>query len=117
MLGVGKVATAQQVRGVAEQPRAHRIALAGDRVGAGSRPADIAGEQCEIDDALGDARAFVTLVDSHRPPERDALRFADRAGDSAEDISSDTGLCGHALERKRFDKRCEVREAGSYGRR
>ena len=50
--GVGEVVAAEQVGRVAEQPRAHRVALAGDRVRAGARPADVAGQQREVDDRL-----------------------------------------------------------------
>ncbi len=79
-VGVREVVAAEQVRRVAEQPRAHRVALAGDRVGPGARPADVAGHQGQVDDRLRRAHALVALVDAHRPPERDALALVDRAG-------------------------------------
>ena len=78
MLGIGEIVSAQQVRGVAEQSRAHRVALAGDGVGAGARSTDVAGHQRQIDDRLGRAHPLVTLVDSHRPPERDAGAVVNR---------------------------------------
>ena len=52
MLGIGEVVPAEQVGRVAEQPRAHRVALAGDRVRAGAGPADVAGHQRQVDDRL-----------------------------------------------------------------
>ena len=82
MLGVREVVAAEQVRRVAEQPRAHRVALAGDRVRAGARPADVAGHQRQVDDRLRGADALVALVDAHRPPERDALAVVNQLGES-----------------------------------
>ncbi len=64
-----EISSAEEARGVAEEAGAHRIALAGDRVGAGAGPADVAGDQCDIDDGLGGAHRLVPLVDAHRPPE------------------------------------------------
>ena len=55
---------------LAEQPRAHRVALSGDRVRARARPPHVAGDQGQVDQALGSPRPFVALVDAHRPPER-----------------------------------------------
>ena len=52
VLGVGEIVAAEQVGGVAEQARAHGVALAGDRVGAGAGAADVAGHQGEVDDGL-----------------------------------------------------------------
>src|ERR1041384_6419140 len=44
VLGAREVVAAEQVRRVGEKPRAHRVALPGDRVGAGALPADVAGQ-------------------------------------------------------------------------
>ena len=70
VLRVGEIVAAEQVGGVAEQPRAHGVALAGDGVGAGARPADVARHQGQVDDRLRRAHALVPLVHAHRPPER-----------------------------------------------
>ena len=70
MLARLEIVAAKQIRRVAEQPRTHRVALAGDRVGTGARPADVAGHQRQVDDRLRRADPFVALVDAHRPPER-----------------------------------------------
>ena len=68
-----EVVAAEQAGGVAEEPRAHGVALAGDRVGAGAGPPDVAGHQRQVDDRLRQAHRLVALVDAHGPPERDAL--------------------------------------------
>ena len=70
---VGEIVPAQEIGRVAEQPRSHRIALAGDAVGPGSGPADVSGHQGQIDNRLGRADALMRLVDAHRPPERHPL--------------------------------------------
>ena len=45
MPGIFKVVSAEQIRRVAEQPRAHRVALASDAVGSGAGATDVAGHQ------------------------------------------------------------------------
>src|SRR5690606_15354005 len=75
MLGILKIMPAEQTGRVAKEPRAHRVALAGDRVGSRPRPADVAGHQSEIDETLCGPHALITLVDAHRPPERNAAAF------------------------------------------
>ncbi len=69
MFGVGKIVASQQIGRIAEQPRAHCVALTGNAIRPGARPSDIAGHQCEIDDRLSGADSLMTLVDPHRPPE------------------------------------------------
>src|SRR5438045_5186795 len=70
MIRVKEIMSAQKVRGVAEKARAHRVALAGDRVCACSGATDLAGHEGQIDEGLGGAGGFMALVDSHRPPKR-----------------------------------------------
>ena len=99
-VGVGEVVAAEQVGRVAEQPRAHRVALAGDRVGAGAGAADVAGHQREVDDRLRGAHALVALVDAHRPPERHALAVVDRRGEALDRSARQAGRRDHALGRE-----------------
>ena len=81
VVGVGEVVAAEQVGGVGEEPRPHRVALAGDRVRPGPGPADVAGQQREVDDRLRGADPLVALVHPHRPPERDPLLLVDQCGE------------------------------------
>ncbi len=80
VFGVGEVAPPEQAGRVAEEARAHGVALPGDRVGAGARAADVAGHQGEVDDRLGGAGGLVALVHPHGPPERDPLARVDQLG-------------------------------------
>jgi len=64
MVCVCEIVSTQQVRGVAEQPRAHRVALAGDGVGSRAVLANVARHEGEIDDALGRPDPLMALVDA-----------------------------------------------------
>ena len=64
-----EIVSGQQVGGIRKKPRAHRVTLAGDRIGACSEPPDITGHKREIDDRLSGAGRLVALIDAHRPPE------------------------------------------------
>ncbi len=97
--GIAKVMPAQQVGRVAEQPRSHRVALAGDRVRSGTRTADAAGHQCEVDDCLSGPGALVTLVDSHRPPERDSLATGNQFGKRFDLRRLETRVASDAFDR------------------
>ena len=99
MLGVLEIAPAEQVRRVAEQPRAHRVALSRDRVRARARAADVSREQGEIDQRLSDANAFVALVDAHGPPDAHALSVADELRESRDGVGREPGRFGRRLER------------------
>src|SRR5687768_14157595 len=68
MVGAREIVAADEVGVVAEKARAHRVALAGDGVGASSRAANVSGHQCEVNQGLGETGAFVTLIDAHGPP-------------------------------------------------
>src|SRR6185369_4654449 len=94
MLGNFEIASAEKVRGIAEEPRAHRVALTGDRIGPGPRPADVAGHERQIDQALRGPHAFVTLVDTHRPPDGDAFPLADPAGQLVEPFAGNAARLG-----------------------
>src|SRR5262249_10940827 len=69
MIGIGEVVPAEQVGCIAEQPRTHRIALAGDGVCTRAWSANVARQKGQIDNGLSRADTFVALVDAHRPPE------------------------------------------------
>ena len=77
MLRVEKIVTAEQIRRVGKKPRAHRVALSGDRVRAGPGASDVPRHQREIDDRLRRARGLVALIHAHRPPKRHALPAID----------------------------------------
>jgi hypothetical protein len=77
MLGFHEIAAPDQTRHVRVEPRAHRVALAGDAVRARAGFADVAGHQGEIDDRLRGTRALVALIHAHRPPERNRLAAMD----------------------------------------
>ncbi len=111
MVGVGEVVSAEEVGGVREQPRAHRVALAGNRVGSGAGSAHIAGHQCQVDDCLGGFHPLMALVDAHRPPEGDAGSFVDPRGRVANHASGESGLASHPLYVVRADEGGEVAEA------
>src|SRR6266850_5549429 len=68
MVCVCEFVPAEEIGGVREQAGTHGIALAGNRVGASTRPADIAGHQSKINDRLRGAGCFVSLVYAHGPP-------------------------------------------------
>src|ERR1043165_5109352 len=68
VLGLQEITSANRARDVGVEARAHRIALAGDAICAGSGPPDVTGHQCEVDDGLRSARGFVALIHAHRPP-------------------------------------------------
>ena len=102
MLRVQEVMSAEQIRRVAEQPRAHRVALAGDGVRAGAGPPDVAGHQREIDDGLRGARSFVALVHAHRPPEGDALALVNRLCQPVQLGHADAARCRDAFWRELF---------------
>src|SRR6185369_4625490 len=53
VIDVEKISSAEQSCRIGKEPRAHRVALAGNAVGAGARPPDVAGHQGEVDDGLG----------------------------------------------------------------
>ena len=82
MRGVLKVTSAEQIGRVAKQSRAHRVALAGDRIGTRAGPTDVARDQGQINDRLCGANSLVALIDSHRPPKRHTLPCVDRFGES-----------------------------------
>ena len=109
--GVGEVAPAQQVRRVREEPRAHRVALAGDRVGPGPRPADVAGHERQVDGGLRRLDPLVALVHPHRPPERDPLAPLDPLGGVDDRLGGQAGLARHERRVEPADERRELVEA------
>ena len=80
MISILEIVLPQQIGRVTEQPRAHRIALAGNRIGSRSGATDLACDQGQIDDGLRCADSLVTLIDTHGPPEADSLAFVNRSG-------------------------------------
>ena len=115
MGGVGEVVPAEQVRRVREEPRAHRVALAGDRVGPGPRPADVAGHQGQVDRGLSGLDALMALVYPHRPPERDPLAPRDPPGGVDDRFGVQAGLARHELRVEPADERREFVEALGVG--
>ena len=115
MGGVGEVAASEQVRRVREEPRAHRVALAGDRVGPGPRPADVAGHQGQVDRGLSSLDALMALVYPHRPPERDPLAPRDPPGGVDDRFGVQAGLARHELRVEPADERREFVKALSVG--
>ena len=111
MSGVEKVASAEQARRVGEQPRAHRIALAGDAVRARAGAAEVSGHQGEIDDGLRGARGFVALIDAHGPPETHGLARADGFGEAEKLSDGETRFRGDLVRRELRDELGELGEA------
>src|SRR5262249_11311501 len=81
MLGVFEIVPAVEARDVRIDSRTHRVALTGNAVRPRAGPPDITGHQGKIDDGLRRASRLVTLIHTHRPPERDALARCNRRGD------------------------------------
>ena len=108
-VGVREIVAAEQVRGVAEQPRTHRVALAGDGVRAGAGPADVAGHQREIDDGLRRARG--SRGPGSRPSSTRTTR-ACRRRSSRRSRQSSLGAAGRCprLTRSGVKRRDELRE-------
>ncbi len=109
--GVREIATTQQVGRVREQSRAHRVALAGDRVGPGPRPADAAGQERQVDRRLGRLHPLMALVHPHRPPERDSLGPRDPPGGVDDRLGVEPGLARHDRRVEAADERGEFVEA------
>ena len=84
MLGLGEIVAADQVGRVAEEARAHRIALAGDGIRSRAGPPNVPGHQRQIDDGLRRAGGLVPLIHPHRPPERNAFALMDGLGEPVE---------------------------------
>ena len=114
---IREVVPAEQIRRVAEQPRAHRVALAGDRVGAGAGPADVAGHQRQVDDRLGGAHGLMALVDAHRPPERNSFALVNRAGKLLDRLGRQPRFFGNAIEREVLRRTPRTRRSRSCERR
>ena len=89
VVGIGKIPSRQQSRGVRKQPRAHGVTLTGDGVGAGTGAADVACHQGDVDDGLSRPDALVALVDAHGPPERDPAMVRDEVGQPVDFRSRD----------------------------
>ncbi len=79
-----------EVGRVGEQTGPHRVALSRDRVGPGARTADVAGHERHIDDGLRCACGLMPLIDSHGPPEGDALTVCDRFRELEELLLAET---------------------------
>ena len=92
VLIVSEIVAAQQICRVAEKPRAHRVALPGDRVRTGPWPPNVAGHQREIDDRLSCPDSLVALVDSHRPPERNAFALVNQPRETLDLCRGEAGL-------------------------
>ncbi len=89
---------ADQVGRVAIKTGPHRIALPGDTVGPRSWSTDIAGHQCQIDDRLGRSHTLVALVDTHRPPEGNALVPSDHCGNVRKTFCSNSRFFRDPIE-------------------
>src|SRR5262245_97823 len=108
MLRVLETPSAEQRSRIRKKTRTHRIALAGDRVRAGSGPADVAGEQREIDERLRDARGLVALVHAHRPPERNGAAARDRRCERADVFRGEPGFLGATFWRETVEEAREL---------
>src|SRR5690606_26865189 len=108
---VREITPSEEVRGVAEEARAHRVALSGDGVRSGPRAPDISGHEREGDDRLRGAHALVALVHAHRPPEAHALAVANQLGELEDARRGKAGLLAAALERILLNVRSEFLEA------
>lgn len=98
MVRVRKVAAAEQTGSVAEQPRPHGVALAGDGVGARADLADVAGQKGQIDYCLGGAYGLMALVHAHGPPEGDPLPLVYGVRQILDPAGWQAGGCGRTIE-------------------
>ena len=111
MLGIGEVMSTDEARHVGVESRAHGVALTGDAVRTGAGPADVAGDQGEVDDGLGRAGRFVTLINAHRPPERHAFPAMDRRSEFLDGFHSQARGSADRCRRKLLHEFRELREA------
>ena len=91
--------------------RALDIVLPAQRMQAGARPADLAGDQRERDQATGVVGAVDVLGNSHAPEDDRAFRPGEFAGDRAQFPGADAADRRHLLRRKGPDMLGEGREA------
>jgi hypothetical protein len=94
------------------KPGAHRVTLAGNRVGARPDPPDIAGHQREIDDRLSRARRLVALIHTHRPPERNTVPAMDRRRKSLELLGTQSGRLNHRFSGELSHEVCKRLKTG-----
>src|SRR5882672_6730056 len=104
MASVEKVVTSQKICCVREKARTHGVALTCDRIRPGSGTSDVAGHQGKIDDGLGCAGGFVSLVDTHRPPEGDAAASMNGVCKTAQLANAQPCSGAHCSERELPDK-------------
>src|SRR5258707_2435731 len=116
MLWIEKIVAAQEIGRVTEQARTHGVALAGDGVGASSGAPNVSSHQGEIDDGLGDAGSFVTLIDAHGPPEGNAFAGPDRFGKLPKLGWGATGCARNRIDGKLLRVGGELGEAGRMAR-
>ena len=108
MLRVSKTTPAEQGGGIAEQARAHCVALAGDAIRSGARSADVRGHQREIDHSLRGARGFVSLVHAHRPPKRNGPAAGNGSHKSRESLARQTCRSANHFPGERIEETDEI---------
>jgi hypothetical protein len=108
---IQKIMAAKHICRIRKKPGAHRVTLAGDRVGARPGPPDIAGHQREIDDRLRRARGLVALIHTHCPPERDTPPPMDRLCKFSQLLCIQSGRLAHRICGELRDKVCECLKA------
>src|ERR1700734_4202049 len=94
------------------KPGAHCVTLACNRISARPDPPDITGHQREIDDRLSRARCRVTLVHTHRPPERNTVPAMDRRRKSLELLDTQSSRLNHHFPGELSHKVCKRLKTG-----
>src|SRR4029077_10628552 len=112
---IQKIMAAKHICRIRKKPGAHRVTLAGDRVGSRPGPPDIAGHQREIDDRLRRARGLVALIHTHCPPERDTPPPMDRLCKFSQLLCIQSGRLAHRICGELRDKVCECLKAETGG--
>ena len=98
MLVVRELVASQQAGRVGKETRSHGVALTGNGVRSRTRSADVPGHQSQIDDGLSRPDTLVTLIDTHRPPERNTSAQMDPLGESLDASRRDTGTGSYLFQ-------------------
>ena len=93
----------QPIRQGAHVAAALDVVLATERVDAAAVPADVAGQQDEVDQGEDVVDRVVVLGDAERPADHRLRRRRERVGQLADRVGGDAGLALGVLERVALD--------------